>query len=99
MLFENRERSRGDCRIVLVICQGAYSKGLKIMKEILILTDYIITTEMESSIIPGVMVQIHNDLISCPRCKDELSTPHGKEVRCVCNLNMQAWGNALYIWE
>ncbi len=99
VLFENRERSRKRLSHSYGYLSSACSKGLKIMKETLILSDYKITTEMESNIIPGVMVKIYNDQISCPRCEIELSTPHGKEVRCVCNLNMQAWGNVLYIWK
>ena len=71
-----------------------------IQKEILFVSDYAIRTERESNIIPGVMTQENNgNLINCPRCGAELRVPHGKEVRCVCNLNMQAWGNALYIWK
>ena len=68
-------------------------------KEILTRSDYAIRAERKSNIIPGVMVYEYSDSISCPRCRIELRVPHGKEIRCTCNLNMQAWGNALYIWK
>ena len=34
----------------------------------------------------------------CPRCSAHTDIDHGRRVTCRCNLTMEQWGNALFIW-
>jgi hypothetical protein len=71
------------------------------MKEILTYSDFHQGIHRQSSIIPSLTVEEDGPgVMYCPRCElEQKGIDHGKTVRCVCGLNMQRFGNALYIWE
>jgi hypothetical protein len=69
-------------------------------KEILVYHKYHTPTRRESKIIPGLEVEEDGaGVLYCPRCQTgQTGIDHGKTTRCACGLNMQRFGNALFIW-
>ena len=86
-----------------MLAQPSELKGKRkmIYKEIITYSDYTINKQTESKLIPGMIINRWDYYLECPRCKARLAgIPHGCNRLCAsCNLNMQRFGNALYIWE
>lgn len=61
-------------------------------------SDYTSYVESSSLLLPGKTIE--TSVFHCPRCKVEMPEPeHGIACRCGgCGLNIQAYGNSLYIW-
>lgn len=69
-------------------------------KECLRYSAYERSKTVESKYIPGKMIVVDDGMV-CPRCDLKQSEISHSEIRmCTgCSLQMQVFGNALYIWE
>jgi len=60
---------------------------------------YYIIDRKESQHVPGLIVEEINNF-RCPRCSSiHKCLDSGQSMKCdICGLNLELWGNALYIW-
>ena len=69
--------------------------------ECLTASNYVIRQERRSRYDPSATWHDHdNEQCRCPRCKAEQPLPkHGSRQQCKsCDLWMEVWGNAMYVW-
>jgi len=69
-------------------------------KERLIYSRYTWYVKKESKYIRGLEIEDY-EMMKCPRCGEKrIALDHGERGKCgKCELNMQPFGNSLYIWE
>jgi predicted RNA-binding Zn-ribbon protein involved in translation (DUF1610 family) len=68
-------------------------------KECVRFDHYYIIEYKESKHVPGLIIEEINSF-RCPRCNTtHKCLDHGESMRCdICGLNLELWGNGLYIW-
>ena len=83
--------------IILIVFIGGTVFYVSGSERFCCVSDYEIRTQVQSKIIPGVMVDGPSKF-RCPRCKHVNSNmpQHGEEWRCSkCNLDLIIWGNSI----